>query len=61
MKGKTDNFGAYRVNVQRTGRCTFTLIYKGQKPMATIAALAEPVSADFELKAQDGKYKLIRR
>ena len=61
VKGTTDNFGAYRVNVQKTGRCTFTLTYKGQKPTATIASLSEPVSADFELQMQDGKYKLVRR
>ena len=61
VKGTTDNFGAYRVNVQKTGRCTITLTYKGQKPAATIASLAEPVSADFELQMQEGKYKLVRR
>ena len=61
VKGKTDNFGAYRVNVQKTGRCTFTLTYKGQKPAATIPSLSEPVSADFELQMVDGKYKLVRR
>ena len=60
-KGTTDNFGAFRVNVQKTGRCTITLTYKGQKPAATIASLAEPVSADFQLQMQDGKYKLVRR
>ena len=60
-KGTTDKFGAYRVNVQKTGRCTITLKYKGQKPTTTIASLAEPVSADFELQIQDGKYKLVRR
>ena len=60
-KGSTDNFGAYRVNVQKTGRCTFTLTYKGQKPATMIASLSEPVSADFELQMQDGKYKLVRR
>jgi hypothetical protein len=60
-KGTTDKFGAYRVNVQKTGRCTITLAYKGQKPAATIASLAEPVSADFELQMQEGKYKLVRR
>ena len=60
-KGKTDNFGAYRVNVQKTGRCTLTLTYKGQQPTATIASQSEPVSADFELQTQDGKYKLVRR
>ncbi|HSB13204.1 MAG TPA: hypothetical protein VLE22_02020 [Bryobacteraceae bacterium] len=61
VKGTTDNFGGYRVNVQKTGRCTFTLTYKGQKPAAAIASLREPVSADFELRMQDGKYKLVRR
>jgi hypothetical protein len=61
VRGKTDNFGAYNVNVQKTGRCTFTLIYKAQQPTATIASLDEPVSADFELHVQDGKYKLVRR
>ena len=60
-KGKTDSFGAFRVNVQKTGKCTLTLTYKGQKPTATIASLAEPVSADFDLQTQDGKYKLVRR
>jgi hypothetical protein len=60
-KGKTDNFGAYRVNVQKTGRCTITLTYKGQKPAATIPSQSEPVSADFELQLQDGKYTLVRR
>jgi hypothetical protein len=61
VKGKTDNFGAYRVNVQKTGRCTITLAYKGQKPAATIPSLSEPVSADFELQLKDGKYTLVRR
>ena len=60
-RGKTDSFGAFRVNVQKTGKCTLTLTYKGQKPTATIASLAEPVSADFDLQTQDGKYKLVRR
>ena len=60
-KGKTDNFGAYRLNVQKTGRCTLTLTYKGQNPTATVASLAEPVSADFDVQAQDGKYKLVRK
>ena len=60
-KGKTDNFGAFRVNVQKTGRCTLTLTYKGQTPTATIPSLSEPVTADFELQMQDGKYKLVRR
>ncbi len=60
-KGTTDNFGAYRVTVQKTGRCTFTITYKGQKPTATIASLSEPVSADFDLQLQDGKYRLVRR
>jgi hypothetical protein len=61
VKGTTDNFGAYRLNAQKTGRCSLTLTYKGQKPAATIASLSEPVSADFELQMQDGKYKLVRR
>jgi sRNA-binding regulator protein Hfq len=61
VKGTIDSFGAYRVNVQKTGRCTLTLTYKGQKLAATIASLSEPASADFELQVQDGKYKLIRR
>jgi len=61
VKGTTDNFGAYRLNVQKTGRCTLTLTYKGQKPTATIAAVNEPVSADFELLKQGDKYKLVRR
>ncbi len=61
VKGTTDNFGAYRLNPQKTGRCSLTLTYKGQKPAATIASLSEPVSADFELQMQDGKYKLVRR
>ena len=60
-KAKTDNFGAYRVNLQKTGKCTLTLTYKDQKPAATIASLSEPVSADFELQMQDGKYKLVRK
>lgn len=60
-KGVTDNFGGYRVTVQKTGRCTLTLAYKGQKPSVTIASLREPVSADFNLQMQDGKYKLVRR
>jgi hypothetical protein len=60
-KGTTDKFGAFRVTVQKTGRCTITLTYKGQKPTATIASTSEPVSTDFELQIQDGKYKLVRR
>jgi hypothetical protein len=60
-KGVTDSFGAYRVKVQRTGRCSFTLTYKDQKPTATIASRSEPVAADFELQVQEGKYKLVRR
>ena len=61
VKAKTDSFGAYRVNVQKTGRCTFTLAYKGQNPSATVPSLGEPVSADFELQVKDGKYTLVRR
>jgi hypothetical protein len=61
VKGTTDNFGAYRLNVQKTGRCTLTAAYKGQKPAATIAARSEPVSADFELQKQGDTYKLVRR
>jgi hypothetical protein len=60
-KAATDDFGAYRVNVQKTGKCTITLTYKGQKPAATVASLSEPASADFELQMLDGKYRLIRR
>jgi hypothetical protein len=60
-KSTTDSFGAYRLNVQKTGRCTLTLAYKGQKPTATIASQSDPVSADFELQMQDGNYKLVRR
>ncbi len=60
-KAATDEFGAYRVNVQKTGRCTLTLSYKGQKPSATVASLAEPSSADFEVQTQEGKYRLVRR
>jgi hypothetical protein len=60
-KAATDEFGAYRVNVQKTGKCMLTLAYKGQKPAATVASLSEPASADFELQMQDGKYRLIRR
>ena len=60
-KSATDAFGAYRVNVQKTGSCTLTLSYKGQKPSATVASLEEPSSADFELQTQEGKYKLVRR
>ena len=60
-KGATDNFGAYRINAPKTGRCTLTLTYKGQKPTVTLASLAEPVSADFDLQVKDGKYTLVRR
>ena len=61
VKAATDDFGAYRVNVTKTGKCTLTLSYKGQKPEATVASRSEPASADFELQMQDGKYRLIRR
>ncbi len=60
-KAATNNFGAYRVNVQKTGKCTLTVTYKGQKPTAVIASLGEPVSADFELQIEAGKYKLVRK
>ena len=57
----TDKFGAYRVAMEKTGICTLTLNYKDQKPTASITSLSGPVSADFELQLQSGKYKLVRR
>jgi hypothetical protein len=61
VKTATDKFGAYRLNPQKTGRCSLTLTYKGQALSVTVASLAAPVAADFELQVQDGKYKLVRK
>ena len=58
---KTDKFGAYRVTMGKIGICTFTLTYHGQMPAASITSLSGPVSADFDLQSQGGKYKLVRR
>lgn len=59
--GQTDDQGTYSVFVRQTGRCRFTVYYKGQTPRTEIYSSDEPYKYDFDLVQQGGRYGLNRR
>ena len=61
-KGTTAADGAYRINVQQQGQCTFTLPDHAGKPAATVFSGPNPALYNFELvKGGDGNFALKRR
>ena len=59
--GKTDEYGAYSINVPR-GRCELTVNYRGQwTPPFQIASSDDPARYDFDVVNEKGQYVLRRR
>jgi len=59
--GETDAHGSYSIYVRQTGRCTFTVHYRGQDPHVEIYSYNDPVKYDFDLVQTPGGYQLKRR
>lgn len=59
--GQTDAHGSYSIYVQRKGKCTFTVHYRGQHPHTDIYSYDDPVKYDFDLVQTPGGYELRRR
>jgi len=59
--GETDKFGAYRVVVTDKGKCTLTVIYKDQKPAASIFSYDKSTRYDWTVESVDGKLTLKRK
>lgn len=59
--GETDKFGAYRVVVNDKGKCTLTILYKDQKPAASIFSYDKSTRYDWTVETADGKMTLKRK
>lgn len=59
-KGKTDNYGAYSINVGR-GRCIFKLYYKKEILEFGLYSYDRALRYDLEVVFENGAYKLRRR
>lgn len=61
VKGTTDGYGAYSVNVGR-GKCTFKLYYRNQQPAFEMFSYDSPLRYDFDVvPLKDGSLSLVRR
>jgi hypothetical protein len=59
VKGATEDDGSYKLNVVKTGRCTFSLPGFNGKPSAIIFSQPKPAMFDLELtKDASGGYAL---
>jgi hypothetical protein len=54
----TDKFGAYRLFVKETGKCTLTVRYKDQAPTLEIVSVSDAVRYRLVLEEANGKYTL---
>ena len=54
----TDKFGASRVFVKETGKCTLTVSYEKQAPTLEIVSVGEAVRYRLVLEEANGKYTL---
>ena len=60
--GTTAADGAYRINVEPQGQCTFVLPRHAGKPSAMVFSSPNPALYNFELvKGADGNFTLKRR
>lgn len=59
--GDTDQYGAYRINVPETGKCTLKVRYGNQDVPYAIYSYDQAVRYDFDLVMENGKYALRRR
>ena len=59
--GETDKFGAYRVVVTDRGKCILTVLYKNQKPAASIFSYDKSTRYDWTVEIVDGKLTLKRK
>ena len=59
-KGKTDNYGAYSINVGR-GRCTFKLYYGKEILEFGLYSYDRALRYDLEVIFENGAHKLRRR
>lgn len=55
---KTDKYGAYKLYLKGTGKCTIRVQYKDQSPTLDITSSSEPVRYRLVLEEAKGKYTL---
>jgi hypothetical protein len=54
----TDKFGAYRLFVKETGKCTLTVSYEKQAPTLEVVSVGDAVRYRLVLEEANGKYTL---
>lgn len=58
----TDEYGAYTINLPRTGRCDLVVLYRGRLTAPyPIASSEDPARYDFDLVFENNQYVLKRR
>lgn len=54
----TDKFGAYRLFVKESGKCTLSVRYQNQAPTLAIVSVSDAVRYRLVLEEANGKYTL---
>ena len=60
IRGVTDGYGAYSINVGR-GKCTFRLYHRNQQPSLEVFSSDSPLRYDFDVVNNNGTLGLVRR
>lgn len=58
--GNTDKLGSYRVKVGGSGKCKFSVTYKGQTATIDVVLFEQPSRYRFVLEESGGKFVLKR-
>jgi hypothetical protein len=58
---KTDKTGSYHLVVKEKGKCTLTVMYKGQSPSIDVASYDEGVQVDLIVETKGGATTLKRK
>ena len=59
--GETDKFGTYHVYAKEKGKCTLTVLYRDQRPSASIFSYERATRYDWVVETVDGKLTLKRK
>ena len=58
---KTDKTGSYHLAVQEAGKCTLTVVLKGQSATLDVVSYDDPVQLDIVAQVKDGKLAVRRK
>ncbi|MFN0179659.1 MAG: hypothetical protein ACKVZ0_12745 [Gemmatimonadales bacterium] len=60
ITAKTDSAGSFRVRTKATGRCQFSVTWKGEKPTVDVVVFERPTRYRLVIEERDGKLVLKR-